>query len=71
MCEDGGHIWECDEPRCEHAICDKCIEVLSEELRQLDEPNVKFTCVSCHWKMRSKSEAYFVSFFGFNFLIVF
>ncbi len=69
MCEDGGCIWKCDEPGCDRGICDKCIQVPSEELSKLDAPDIKFTCISCHWKMRSKSLKYFVRFFGFNFLI--
>ena len=67
MCEDGGHIWVCDEPGCERGICSKCIEVPEEELSQLGAPNVKFKCVLCHWKIRDKTLTYFISFVGFNF----
>ena len=67
MCKDGGNIFECNEPGCDHAICDKCIEVPLEELSKIQAPNVKFTCVSCHWKIRSNNLKYFVSFVGFIF----
>ena len=56
MYKDGGHIWECDEPGCKYVICNKYIEVPLEKLRQLDDPNIKFMCVLCYWKIRSKSE---------------
>jgi hypothetical protein len=64
MCQDGGKIWECDERDCQRAVCSKCIEIPSEEIKKLKDQNVKFRCVSCHWKM--SKDMYFVSFFFFN-----
>ena len=67
MCQDGGMIWECDQPNCGRAVCSVCLEVPEEELEKLKGPNVKFTCVRCHWSWGKSSIPYFVSAFLFLF----
>ena len=69
LCQDGGKLWVCDEKDCECAICSACIEVPDEELSKLNDDDVEFTCVSCHWKKcRDKSLVYYVSALFVSFL---
>ena len=60
MCQDGGMIWECNEPDCGHAVCSVCVEVPDEEIGKLELPNVRFTCVRCHWKWKANNVPYLV-----------
>jgi hypothetical protein len=50
MCQDGGTIWECDESDCQRAVCSRCVQIPAEESGKLQAQNIKFTCISCHWK---------------------
>lgn len=62
LCQDGGDLWVCQEEDCERAICSECIEVPADEMDKVRQPNVKFTCVPCHWiKCRNENLIYYVS----------
>lgn len=68
MCQDGGMIWECDQPNCGRAVCSVCVEVPDGELHKLDRSGVKFTCVRCHWRWKSNTAVpYVVSAFSISF----
>ena len=67
MCQDGGDIWECNKQGCGHAICSNCIKVSSNAVSKVKADNVKFKCVSCHWKISqtNKNIPYFISAYLF------
>ena len=73
MCQDGGDIWKCDKPSCQCAVCTNCVKIPAEELDKLQDPNVKFTCLACHWSWRRSGSTYFVGsiFAFFMFLLLF
>jgi hypothetical protein len=75
LCQDGGNIWLCDEEDCGRGVCSNCIEIPVAELPKLKNPNVKFTCVPCHWlRCREESIVYYVSVctrFIFYFIFIF
>ncbi|KAH0826483.1 hypothetical protein J3R83DRAFT_5486 [Lanmaoa asiatica] len=48
MCGDGGHLYSCDS--CPRAACRQCISVPVKHIPLVIKPNVKFMCVSCHWR---------------------
>ena len=69
MCLDGGEIWECDMPNCGCAVCSNCVEIPAEKHSKLNAPNVKFTCVQCHWCWDESRAPYLVSAFLFLFIL--
>ncbi|KAI9452037.1 hypothetical protein HD554DRAFT_2267701 [Boletus coccyginus] len=48
MCADGGLLYNCDS--CPRAVCRQCLSVPIQHATLVLEPDVKFLCVSCHWK---------------------
>ncbi|KAN0079966.1 hypothetical protein V8E55_009532 [Tylopilus felleus] len=52
---DGGMLFECD--FCPWAVCCICIEVPEEHRQTILADNIEFTCVSCHFKARQRSDA--------------
>lgn len=60
LCQDRGKLWECDKPGCEHAVYACCVEIPPKDTAKLEVPNVKFQCISCHWKIGQGAGVFYV-----------
>ncbi|KAI6117940.1 hypothetical protein F5141DRAFT_1061650 [Pisolithus sp. B1] len=51
MCRDGGNLlWICDEKYHRRVVCSKCLVIPEGVKDKLEQGDVTFKCVTCHWK---------------------